>query len=45
MLTGEALLSGCYVNELLLRLLGWPATIPHQALFDAYAGALSRCCW
>jgi DNA repair protein RecO (recombination protein O) len=33
--TGEALLSGYYINELLLRLLA--RDDPHQALFDAYA--------
>jgi DNA repair protein RecO (recombination protein O) len=33
--TGEALLSGYYVNELLLRLLA--RDDPHEALFDAYA--------
>jgi DNA repair protein RecO (recombination protein O) len=33
--TGEALLSGCYLNELLLRLL--PRDDPHPRLYDAYA--------
>ncbi len=36
--TGEALLSGYYVNELLLRLLA--RDDPHQALFDAYAAVV-----
>ena len=36
--TGEALLSGCYLNELLLRLLA--RDDPHPALFDAYAAAV-----
>ncbi|MDP9897813.1 DNA repair protein RecO [Variovorax ginsengisoli] len=36
--TGEALLSGYYLNELLLRLLA--RDDPHQALFDAYAGVV-----
>jgi DNA repair protein RecO (recombination protein O) len=36
--TGEALLSGYYVNELLLRLLA--RDDPHEALFDAYAGVV-----
>lgn len=36
--TGEALLSGYYVNELLLRLLA--RADPHPALFDAYAGVV-----
>lgn len=35
---GDALLSGLYLNELLLRLLG--RDDPHPALFDAYAGAV-----
>jgi DNA repair protein RecO (recombination protein O) len=35
---GEALLSGYYLNELLLRLLA--RDDPHEALFDAYAGAV-----
>ena len=35
---GDALLSGTYLNELLLRLLG--RNDPHPALFDAYAGAV-----
>ncbi|VWX56397.1 DNA repair protein RecO [Burkholderiales bacterium 8X] len=36
--TGEALLSGYYVNELLLRLLA--RDDPHAALFDAYAAVV-----
>lgn len=36
---GDALLSGFYVNELLLKLL--PRQDPHPALFDAYADTLS----
>jgi DNA repair protein RecO (recombination protein O) len=36
--TGEALLSGYYVNELLMRLLA--RDDPHEALFDAYAGVV-----
>jgi DNA repair protein RecO (recombination protein O) len=36
--TGEALLSGYYLNELLLRLLA--RDDPHPALFDVYAGAV-----
>jgi len=36
--TGEALLSGYYLNELLMRLLA--RDDPHPALFDAYAGAV-----
>ncbi len=36
--TGEALLSGYYLNELVLRLLA--RDDPHEALFDAYAGAV-----
>ena len=36
--TGDALLSGYYLNELLLRLLA--RDDPHQALFDAYAAAV-----
>ncbi|MEY3474966.1 MAG: hypothetical protein RL087_1424 [Pseudomonadota bacterium] len=36
--TGEALLSGCYLNELLMRLLA--RDDPHPALFDAYAAAV-----
>lgn len=35
---GDALLSGIYLNELLLRLLG--EDDPHPALFDAYAAAV-----
>lgn len=38
MLTGAALFTGFYLNELLLRLLA--RHDPHPALFDAYAGAL-----
>src|SRR3954466_456157 len=37
--TGDALLSGYYVNELVLRLLA--RDDPHPQLFDAYAGAVS----
>jgi DNA repair protein RecO (recombination protein O) len=36
--TGEALLSGCYLNELLMRLLA--RDDPHPALFDHYAMAV-----
>lgn len=36
--TGDALLSGLYLNELLLRLLA--RADPHRALFDAYAGVV-----
>ena len=36
--TGEALLSGYYLNELLLRLLA--RDDPHEALFDAYAAVV-----
>jgi len=36
--TGEALLSGYYLNELLLRLLA--RDDPHPALFDVYAAAV-----
>jgi DNA repair protein RecO (recombination protein O) len=36
--TGEALLSGYYINELLLRLLA--RDDPHEALFDAYASVV-----
>ncbi|MCW8174717.1 DNA repair protein RecO [Verminephrobacter aporrectodeae] len=36
--TGDALLSGLYMNELLLRLLA--RDDPHPALFDAYAGVV-----
>ncbi len=36
--TGEALLSGCYLNELLMRLLA--RDDPHQRLFDHYAQAV-----
>ncbi len=37
--TGDALLSGYYLNELLLRLIA--RDDPHAALFDAYATAVS----
>ncbi|MGE7958804.1 DNA repair protein RecO [Pseudomonas sp. NPDC089530] len=37
-LNGEALFSGLYLNELLIRLL--PAEDPHPALFDHYAATL-----
>jgi DNA repair protein RecO (recombination protein O) len=37
--TGDALLSGYYLNELLLRLLA--RDDPHPQLFDAYAGAVA----
>src|SRR6218665_4080737 len=36
--TGYALLSGLYLNELLLRLLA--RSDPHAALFDAYTGVV-----
>ena len=36
--TGDALLSGLYLNELLMRLLA--RTDPHAALFDIYAGVV-----
>lgn len=36
--TGDALLSGYYLNELLMRLLA--RDDPHEALFDAYAGVV-----
>ncbi|MGE4242777.1 DNA repair protein RecO [Ramlibacter sp.] len=36
--TGDALLAGYYLNELLMRLLA--RDDPHPALFDAYAGAV-----
>lgn len=39
-LSGVALMCGFYVNELLLRLL--PREDAHEALFDAYAGAVGR---
>jgi DNA repair protein RecO (recombination protein O) len=39
LLGGRGLMCGFYVNELLLRLL--PRDDPHEALFDAYAGALA----
>lgn len=38
--SGDALLSGFYLNELLLRLLA--RQDPHPALFDAYAATLPR---
>jgi DNA repair protein RecO (recombination protein O) len=41
-LAGQGLMCGFYLNELLLRLL--PRDDPHEALFDIYAGALSRLC-
>ncbi|MBC7214923.1 MAG: DNA repair protein RecO [Burkholderiaceae bacterium] len=37
--TGDALLAGLYLNELLLRLLA--RADPHPALFDAYAGTVA----
>src|SRR3972149_10083543 len=39
-LAGPGLMCGFYVNELLLRLL--PREDPHEALFDAYALAVTR---
>jgi len=39
-LAGVGLMCGFYINELLLRLL--PRDDAHEALFDAYASALSR---
>jgi DNA repair protein RecO (recombination protein O) len=39
-LAGQALMCGFYLNELLLKLV--PREDPHEALFDAYADALSR---
>jgi len=39
-LTGERLMSGFYVNELLIRLL--PRHDPHPALYDAYALVVGR---
>src|SRR5688572_26036207 len=39
-LSGIGLMCGFYINELLLRLL--PRDDPHEALFDAYEGALAR---
>jgi DNA repair protein RecO (recombination protein O) len=39
-LAGTSLMCGFYINELLLRLL--PRDDPHEALFDAYAAALTR---
>lgn len=38
LLTGDALFSGLYLNELLIRLL--PAESPHPVLFDHYAATL-----
>ncbi|HYF19079.1 MAG TPA: DNA repair protein RecO C-terminal domain-containing protein, partial [Ramlibacter sp.] len=40
--TGDALLSGYYLNELLLRLLA--RDDPHPALFDAYRSAVQVLC-
>jgi DNA repair protein RecO (recombination protein O) len=40
--TGESLLSGYYLNELLLRLLA--RDDPHPALFDVYAAAVRLLC-
>lgn len=40
--TGDALLSGYYLNELVLRLLA--RDDPHAALFDAYVGAVQLLC-
>src|SRR5690606_32272581 len=37
-LVGEALFSGLYLNELLIRLL--PPEVPHPAVFDHYAATL-----
>jgi DNA repair protein RecO (recombination protein O) len=39
-LSGVGLMCGFYINELLLRLL--PREDAHEALFDAYGGALAR---
>jgi DNA repair protein RecO (recombination protein O) len=39
-LSGQGLMCGFYLNELLLRLV--PREDPHETLFDAYAEALSR---
>ena len=39
-LYGRGLMSGFYLNELVLRLL--PREDPHEALFDAYAEAIAR---
>jgi DNA repair protein RecO (recombination protein O) len=39
-LAGQGLMCGFYLNELLLRLL--PRDDPHEALFDAYSGALKE---
>src|SRR5262245_32083016 len=39
-LQGVGLMCGFYLNELLIRLL--PREDPHEALFDAYGGALAR---
>jgi DNA repair protein RecO (recombination protein O) len=40
--SGEALLSGYYLNELVMRLLA--RDDPHEALFDAYVGAVQLLC-
>jgi DNA repair protein RecO (recombination protein O) len=40
MLTGAALFSGFYLNELLMKLI--PRNDPHPVLFDAYAATLPR---
>jgi len=39
-LSGAGLMCGFYLNELLMRLL--PREDPHEALYDAYAAALTR---
>lgn len=39
-LSGDALLAGFYLNELLMRLM--PREDPHPSLFDAYASAMLR---
>ncbi len=41
-LSGAALMSGFYLNELILRLL--PRDDPHEALFDAYADCVVQTC-
>ena len=41
-LSGQGLMCGFYLNELLLRLL--PRDDPHETLFDAYSEALHRLC-
>jgi len=43
MLTGAALFSGFYLNELLMKLLA--RHDPHEALFDAYAATLPELAW